>query len=275
MARPGFLGSNVANNVQVPGGVGFFFKETGSSDWLDLGALTGVSIEPTIEFLEYSTNRRGVNALAKRILTSRGLSISATLEEVNPDNLRLAFFGGANTTPSSGVAYVDTEAPLAFDGGVTSGDDFAWDLTVANATVLSVKSADGGTEYTEGGGNDYTVSATGGSGGVTRISAVAGGSLETASSVGHQIHVTYSVNSGTTDVEVSEILDDTSIVGAGQFIIRNPGGGLLQIYEFDQIEVAPAGAIDISADAVQSIPLTLTVQELNGKFGRIYTKTVS
>lgn len=271
MARPGFLGSNVANNVQVPGGVGFFFKETGASTWLDLGALTGVSIEPTIEFLEYNTNRRGVSALAKRILTSRGLAISATLEEINPDNLRLAFFGGAQATPSSGVAYVDSEAPLAISTGTSEGA-VAWDLSVPDATILTVKSADGETTYTES--SDFDVSATGGSGGVTRITAVDSTAMEDLA-VGTQIHVTYSVDSGTTDVEVSEILDDTSIVGAGQFIIRNPGGGLLQIYEFDQVEIAPAGAIDISADSVQALPLTITVQELNGKFGRIYTKTVS
>lgn len=257
MPRPGFLGGNAAKNVQVVGNVGLFVKLTGDTDWIDMGNLNNVEIEPTAEFLEYSSNRRGINAVVKRILTSRALTVNAVLEEVNPDNLRFAFLG---TAPVAGSVNIIETAVLTETGTDTVI------LPEAPLAVLQV--------YTSDGGTDVSVSTD-----PTTDLATDGVTLSIdAGHDGEEIHVVYSValtSDTSSDVEKIEILASSLISGVGQLRIRNDSGGLAQVYELDSIEIAPNGAIGVPAEEVQSLPVTLTVREKNGMFGRVYTKTIA
>lgn len=250
MPRPGFIGGNAAQNVQVVGGVKMFVKLTGSTEWVHLGAASNIEIEPTAEFLDYSSNGRGVNATVKRILTTRALAMNMVLEEINIDNLKFALLGGSPVAGS--VEVVETAI-------VTIG---AANLVVlpekANLILRAVRS--------DGGGGDYSITGFTPGGGDSTFTAI--GATE-----GDEAIVYYSVTQST-DSEKVEVLDSSLISGSAQLRIRNKHGGLAQVYELDSVEIAPNGAIGLPAEEVQSLPITMTSRELNGVFGRVYSKTV-
>lgn len=248
MTQPGKVASNLGN-VAIPHGISFFFKRSGATDWLDFGDIADVSITPVAEFLEHQSNRKGINAVVKRILTNRSLTLDMTLNEINIENMRLALYAGAHATDSINILETAT---------LTSSND-TLTLTEDADDVLVVVSEDGGTSY--------TFSHTGPSASITGL---------TPASDGETLHVTYEVAFDEGDPTVSiELLDTTTIEGMGRFQIRNNKGGFAQIFEFDDVQIAPNGAIPTPADAIQNLPLTITVQELNGKFGRVYFKDIA
>jgi len=251
--KQGYLATNIAQNVQIPHGVSFHFRRTGTSLWVDLGDLGGdVSIEPTVDFFEFQSRRSGLRGVSKRILSSRGITIEATLNEVAPENIRLAFFGGAET--SANATLYETAIPAKVGAGAGT-----WTLPdTTGVTIDSVRSIDGESTYTDG--VEYTDAA-----GV--LTAEATGAMFDAA-VGTRVHVTYSI--AKTDIKKFEMLSTTTQEGAAQFQIRNNNGGLGQIYELDSVHVAPNGALNVPVEDPQSLPVTLTAQEVNGLFGRVY-----
>jgi hypothetical protein len=256
VARPGFLGGNAAKNVQVVGGVGLFVQVEGDSRWIDLGAMSDIELEPATEFLEYNSHRRGTNALVKRILTNRALTMNATLEEVNPDNLRFAFLGGS---PISNASVNILESAV-----LTSTASDTVILPEVADDVLQVASSDGQDDLAatpSDPSNDLQTD------GITL-------NIAPGTGAGVEVHVIYHV-AQTTDSESMEILESSLLQGIAQFRIRNTQGGLAQVYEMDSIDLAPNGAVPIPQEEIQSLPVTLTVREKNGKFGRIYTQTVT
>lgn len=260
MALPGFKASNIAQNVSIGHGVKVFFMRDGTTTWLNLGDLADVSVTPSVEFLEHRSNHDGVQAVAKRILSDRSISIQAVLNEINIDNLRLALYGGAAATGSLNV--ISTSVPKR-----TASDTFV--LPEAVESIISITSTDGDTAYVET--TDWTL----GSDGVT-ISIVASSSLDTdLPNEGDQVHVVYQVQFASADTRKIEILDQTTIEGQIQFQIRNNEGGLAQIIELDLVQISPNGAIPVPPDAIQNLPLTITGQVLNGNFGRVYVKNVA
>lgn len=256
MAKPGFLGGNAAQNVQVVGGVRMFVQLTGSADWIDLGNAANIEVEPTAEFLEYSTNMEGVNAVVKRILTSRGLSVNMVLEEINLENLKFAFLG-ADFDQTKSINAIETAVVQIGSAGTGT-------LPEGALSILSYKQDDGtalgALVHTPGSANFSIISPF-----------AANGSF---------VHMTYEPTDGTfpsatESAQSSEILDSSLISGSGQLRIRNTHGGLAQVYEFDQIEISPNGAIGVPAEEIQSLPVTMIAREVNGKFGRVYSKTIA
>jgi hypothetical protein len=265
MARAGYLGSNVSRNMQIPHGVRIMFKRTGAgTNWIDMGDVSDLSVTPLAEFLEHFSNQDGRNALAKRILTNRGVSIEATLNEINAENLKLAFLGGNTSNTASTVKVTTSEVVASISASgfpiwLLSDDPAGTDKT---ASVLRVASEDGDISYTDyevaGISSPYYVRDAGGT----------GGGLD-ALPIGTKIHITYETELSTTGTTFT-ILDDTSVEGQLQFQIRNMEGGLAQILELDSVTIAPSGAITVPVDAVQQLPLTITAQIVNGEFGRMH-----
>lgn len=74
-----------------------------AADWKSLGIAKDISINAEATALEHFSNYRGARAKDREVTTERKLSIDFTLEEINIDNLKLAFgFGIENaTTPTT------------------------------------------------------------------------------------------------------------------------------------------------------------------------------
>lgn len=248
----GYLGSNISRNVQIPHGVRLMFLESGTTSWINLGDLSDVSVTPLAEFLEAFSNHDGKNALVKRILTNRGISIECTLNEINVENLKLVFMGGATGTQTKTIQVAETLTGYEDANGsvlYTLGD------TPAIGSTITVRPEAGGTPYNET--SDYTVS----SGVLTAVSAA----LDVD---GNKVHVSYETSLGS--ATKFEVLGNTEIEGQAQFQIRNQDGGLSQILELSSVTIAPTGAIATPVDAIQTLPLTLTAQAVNGSFGDMF-----
>jgi len=256
MARPGYLGGNTARNTQVVGAVKLFIRLDGFTDWINLGSMSGIELEPTSEYLEYSSHGRGVNAVVKRILTSRSMSMSFTLEEINSDNLRYAFLGDQQVSGTVNIL----ESGIFTVG---SSDDIV--LDTPSVAIPQAYSLDGEERYLMS-GTEPTINYT-----------LLNGFGYPVPPEGTDVMVIYwpDDKAAGTDTEKFEMLASSVVSGDVQFRIRNKHGGLAQIYEFDSVELAPTGAVGVAAEEIQSIPMQLTIRELSSKFGRVYTKSVA
>ncbi len=260
MALPGFLGSNIARNVDFGHTVRLFVKRTGTTEWLDLGDLDEVNITPTVEVFEHTSNHDGRTAIAKRIVQTKALSLGVVLNEVNIANLRFGLFAGAAQTGS--INAIATETPK-----VTSSNTLV--LSEVANTVISVRSEDGETTYALT--TDYPLD----SDGVT-INIVSSSSLDTDTATDDKIHVTLDVAfGGAAPTRKIELLDVGIIEGVAQFQIRNSEGGLSQIMELDAVSITPNGDLGVPKDGIQSIPITIAANILNGQFGRVYLTDVA
>ena len=105
----GYLAPNVSKNTQIPHGVNLLFKRTGETSFIDLGDIADLSINPAVEFLEYFSSHDAKQSLAKRISQQKTLTIDATVNEVAPETLRLAFYGGAASTTAAPLTATSIE----------------------------------------------------------------------------------------------------------------------------------------------------------------------
>lgn len=258
MALPGYLAPNISRNVGIAHGIRLYFRRDGETAWVDLGDITDPALTPVTEFLEYFSNHDGRNALATRILQNRGLTMNVTVTEINLENLRFALYGGSISSGSINVIAQTTPT-------VTAGNTLV--LPESATSVISVKSENGETTYAVTSSYTHTP-------GSATITIVASGALDAATIAGDKVHVVYQVAFPGSSTRKFTLLDSTSVNGSVQFQIRNQGGGLAQIVELDDVQIAPNGDIGIAVDAVQSLPLTLTAQIAGGVFGRVYMKNV-
>jgi len=246
MVQAGYSAPNIAKNVSIAHGVRLFFQRDTGTSWLCLGDITDLSVNPVAEFVEHFSNHDGQNALSKRILQNKSMTIDATLNEINDENLQLMLLGGTYATGS--VNYLYQETLTAVDGG-------PW--TTAETMIASsvvVKLEDG----TLVGSGDYTA--------LSKTITDSG----TAMTGITKINVQYTV--ALTGARQTELLNDTNITGAVQFHILNNAGGVAQIYEFDSCFISPNGSISLPADGIQTLPLTITTLIKNNKIGRSYFK---
>jgi len=251
----GFPTPNLSKNASIAHGVKLFFKdETAATPaWRDLGDLSDLTVNPTAEFVEHFSVHDGRNALAKRILSSRSLTIDATLNEIQRDNLRLALLGG--TPVDDGAIDYQFAEVLSED---TAGNTF----TLSNIPkAASVKVYLEGEESAEtGGGTDYSINDS--TGVVTAVSA--------AMLAATKIRVEYTVVlASATKVE---LFGETNFHGGVQFHVLNNEGGVLQIMELDDAFLSPSGSMNIPMDGLQSLPITITSLVKNGLIGRSYFK---
>jgi hypothetical protein len=98
---------DAGKDITVPGGVKVFFTETGGTE-RDLGNIVGdsVSIARDTEELEHFTNRSGQRRKDKVITVEESAQIDFELDEINVENLRYFFKGGAISTVGAGTTAV-------------------------------------------------------------------------------------------------------------------------------------------------------------------------
>lgn len=250
----GYLAPNVAKNTLIPHGVSMLFKRDGATDYVNLGDLSDVSITPTIEFLEYSSSRFAKSAIEKRIGQNKGITIEATVNEVAPETLRIAFFGNAKT--DAAVTNTIIEKVTLPAGMTSSGGDYDAPLSGNPDAITSVTTADGAT----------TLAAT-----AYSISGVPDNTLRffdgnAYTYAGQDLIVTYTFATAAT-ASTFEIGKEDQQTGAVQFHVRNNEGGLGQRILLEKVHIAASGAIPIAPDAVQNFPITITALVKNGKLG--------
>jgi len=254
----GYLAPNPSRNANIAGGIRFYFRESGQVNFGDLGSITDVNKTPGTEFFVFNSTHGGRLSEAKKVLQTRSLEINLTAQETTPMSLRFGLFGGDEETGSINIPA--TATPVRSSGTFTLSE-----TTIVG--VIEVRSEDGDTLYEVS--TDYTVSGN-------VITIVPSGNLDVASpNDGDKVHVLYRVQLSGATTRKFELLDNTEVIGAAQFHVRNQDGGLAQIYEFDQVQISPDGSISFADDDVQTIPLLVSCQELNGQFGRVYYTDIS
>ena len=260
----GYLAPNIAKNTLIPHGVQMLFKRTGTTQFLDLGDLSDVSMTPTVEFLEYSTNRFAKSAIAKRIGQNKGMTIEASINEITPELLRVAFYGTAKADVAILTMTHIEKLTVADNPSPTDGDTTVT-LAFAATEIVSVKSADGATTYTDA--TDYASTGVAEAGVATLTikdaDSPASGSIPASS----DIVVEYKYEK--TSAEKIEIGGSDQQTGVVEFHIRNNEGGLGQVITLDDVHVSTNGAIPLSPDAVQNFPVTVTSLVKNGTLGHI------
>lgn len=273
----GYLAPNIAKNTLIPHGVQMLFKRTGSTSFVDLGDLSDVSLTPTVEFLEYSSNQAAKAAIAKRIGQNKGMTIEATINEITPEALRIAFYGNAATTSAVGSPEVLTAVEkITIPAGSTG--EVAMDILFNAASIVSVKGV-GGKVYEGSSGvtsgvdsQDWFYDITGGANknlslvAETAPTPTAGGAeIEIdAASADLDLIVEYTYTKAVDKLEIGKEDQQTGIV---EFHIRNNEGGLGQVITLDDVHVATSGAIPLAPDAVQNFPITVTALVKNGTLG--------
>lgn len=257
----GYNASNPTRNVQIPGGLRFYFRRTGDTNFEPVGAISDVQATPEVTEFIFNSTYDGISTEAKRLVSSVSLSFSMTLNEINVPNLRHIFLANAEATGSINI--VSDTAPTRTSAGTFVLPEAGGDIV----SVTSVRSEDGETEYTVT--TDYTVSGN-------TITIVSSSSLDTASpNEGDRIHVLYTVAMPGASTRSVEMMQDTQISGAAQFHVRNQDGGLAQIYELDAVVLTPSGSVPFAVDANQTLPLQVSVQESGGNYGRIYMRDIT
>ena len=259
----GYLAPNIAKNTLIPHGVQMLFKRTGTTTFLDLGDLSDVSMTPTVEFLEYSTSRFAKSAIAKRIGQNKGMTIEASINEITPELLRVAFYGTAKTDVAT-LTMTHIEKLTVADNPSPDANTTVT-LSFAATEIVSVKSADGATTYTDTTDYSSTGSASSGSTVLTIVDAdsPASGNIPASS----DIVVEYKYEKAS--AEKIEIGGSDQQTGVVEFHIRNNEGGLGQVITLDDVHIATNGAIPLAPDAVQNFPITVTALVKNGTLGHI------
>lgn len=249
----GYLAPNIAKNTLIPHGVSMLFKRTGDTYYTNLGDLSDISITPTIEFLEYSTNRFAKSAIAKRIGQNKAITIEATINEVAPETLRIAFYGDAGGAEAALTDMKMTER-ITVPAGISSADqtiDLSFVATAIDEVRPASASANSGNAYIAN--TDYSLN----SGDLV---------VETGAGIGAEdIIVTYTYTSPS--AKTIEIGKEDQQTGEVQFHIRNNEGGLGQRITLGDVHISPSGAIPVAPDAVQNFPITVTALVKNGKLG--------
>jgi hypothetical protein len=79
-------------NYQLPGSVSLWFRSRGTTGpWDDLGNVINPNIEQLLEELEHFSQRRGLRAKDKEVISQREAQLKFSIDEFNVENLRKAF----------------------------------------------------------------------------------------------------------------------------------------------------------------------------------------
>jgi hypothetical protein len=256
----GYPTPNLSRNIAIAHGVKLFFKDETKTTpvFHDLGDLSDLTVTPVVEFVEHFSNHDGRNSLAKRIVQSRSLTIEATLNEINEENLKIAFFGGTKD-PSGTINYQFSE--VLSEG---AADTFTLTHTPVADSVLAYKEKDETAVTNSGdsggsGGADFTYTSN-------TLTAVGSGALDGET----KIRVEYTV--AMTSATKTELFGETEIHGAIQLHVLNNQGGVAQIFSIEDALITPSGSLNYPVDGIQSIPITIRSLAKNGKIGDVYLK---
>lgn len=254
---------NSSNNINIPHGVSAWFQKDYAGEFQELGDLSvdGVTLAP--EFVDFESYRQGVRSVRKRILTNRAASVAATLNEPSIVNFQRMLYGGAIASSQSKNALEGRQLTVLEDTtgtyvnlGASEGNVSWADITVSgiyqDTDVLEATSITPSNAVPDTNGFVYFA--------------------DTNVAAGATVYVKYSIaNTGLYSTELFGSSDAT-IEGACQLQARNQNGGILQIWDLASVQIAPNGDISYPLDAVQQLPMLLTLQERGGTFGTIYMK---
>ena len=259
---------NNPDNLNVPSAVSVWFDKDWAGTWVELGdcVVDGVDLAP--EFAEHRSYRNGINALRKRILTAKAGTINITLNEPNLLNLQRGVYGG--TIETSGVTAPTIREGRMMqltDGGSGAGSHY-FDIDEEDTNAVAGLSATSDFEIYAAA--DYLEAIDLQDSGDTWVNSVGQYVHATLSDLTAWYYVKYNWTAPGT-INRTEIFGVNVIEGACQIQARNFEGGSDQVWYLNSVNLAPNGTIPTPLDAIQTIPVTLSLQERNGGFGHIYS----
>lgn len=254
---------NSVNNINIPHNVSLWFDRDFSGTFVELGDVADVAVTLAPEFADFRSYRNGINALRKRLLTAEAASISAVLNEPNIRNLERVGFGSA---PVSGQSTTVLEGKhLDIKERVTGAGDLVFNMADAgetdfgNITITGIYAATDVLEAT----NLIAANLAVDTDGMVDLG-------ETDFTLSDTHYVRY-------EVAVSSLFSTTifgaasaTVEGAAKLQSRNLSGGVKQIWDIASVHLAPNGDLPYPLDAVQTIPILLTLQERASLWGTIY-----
>lgn len=254
---------NSTNNINLAHNVSLWFQQDYAGDYYELGDLVvdGVTLAP--EFAEHRSYRNGINALRKRLLMNRAASVSATLNEPNIRNLQRVLYGGSVQTGQSVTAYEGKHLTVQDDGGIYIDLADAGESDFDNIAVTGLYNATDVLEATNLIASNLLPDTDG------RVDIDA---TDTGLADGDIIYVRYEITVST--LFATEIFGTTAatLEGAAQLQARNLQGGVVQLWDLASVTLAPNGDLVYPLDAIQTVPVLMTLQERSGTFGTVYAK---
>lgn len=226
----------------VPAGVRLCFDR--GLGYLDLGNLVSPSIEMAIETLEHFSSRSGTRGRDKTRVTSRAMTLTASLDEINPNNLQLMFGGGAISDVAAGISQI-TDEVVTLSG--TDVSTFSLPLSAVTPGVV-VKSPDGLTTYTAT--DDYLVDTL--AGGIKR--AASGSEIED----GDQVKASYNWDAPAR--QKFPILAGARVEGFVRFVMQ-PTDGPQVVIRSMKAEIIANGSLTLDDTAWMELPITINVLE--------------
>jgi len=252
---------NSSGNINIPHGISAWFKKDWTGGFLELGdmVIDGVALSP--EFVDFESVRAGIRAIRKRILTNRAASVSATLNEPSIVNFQRLLYGGDITSAQAvtlqegrPITVQDDTNGTFIDLGSLEGNE-RW----SNIIVTGIFEGSDVLEGTE----VAPTNAVPDTNGYIYFS-------ETDIVAGDTVYVKYTISKA--GLYKTEIFgsSEATIEGEMQIQARNQNGGVLQVWDLASVQLAPNGDITYPIDAVQTLPMLITLQERGGTFGDIY-----
>lgn len=253
---------NSSNNINIPDTVSMWFQENFTGNFRELGDLIVDGISLTPEFLDFRSYRNGLNAIRKRLLTAKNATMTLTLNEPNIENLKRVTFGGAIASGDSITVFEGRHLTVGRDATNEYIDlTDAGETDLGNITVTDIYAISDVTEAT----NLISANGTPDTDGKFYFDGTDAGAGE-----GTVVLVKYQI--AATGLHSTEIYGSATatIQGAARMQARNTQGGVFQVWDLASVTLAPNGDMPFPLDAIQTIPLTATLEERSGTFGKVY-----
>jgi len=250
-------------NYQLPGSVCLFFRKKGSTsyaDWKSLGNIIDPAIAAEIERLEHFSQRRGLRAKDRELVSERSATLNFSIDEIARDTLEYMF--GTEDAHSDSTVNVPNEGVFTNPGGGFSIDlgPNADGLIAASVVVrgINLEPAAGPTVYATPA--DYTVDAPNG-----EIDITVAGALDPGPS---EVHVFWEK---TVNTQKFEIFPGDNVEGEAKFAVMTPGG-IQYVLEMKNVSITNNGDITIGdGTAFQEVPLSLNIlADVNGELGTLH-----
>lgn len=247
-----------SRNTLVPGRVSVFFRREGllgAADWQDLGHAMEPTVDQGSEQLDHFSQRRGERVKDRSLIVERNMQLTFRGDEINMDNLRLAF--GGSLAPVNDNAIVHDSKVM-----VNPGNPGTIDIGATNLAAVVVRSEGLETPVVYATPADYTVVlATG------IITIAVGGALANAGTV-PRVHVYWEKSVTSKSFEAH---DGQEIRGEAKLQILGKGGARLQVHA-KRVVVKVNGGINFGEGATwQEFPLLMEIlADDDGKMPKLH-----
>lgn len=246
-------------NAIVPGRVSVFFRKEGlltPADWMDLGHVLEPVVSQDVERMDHFSNRRGERVKDKSLITERSMRIGFRGDELNMDNLRLAFGGSVADGDDNAIVH---ESKVF----VNPGNPGTIDLGAVNLANVVLRSEGLETPVVYVSPGDYTVVlATG------IVTIVAGPGLLANAGTVPRVHAYWDKSVTSRSFEVH---DGQEIKGEAKFQMLGKGGVRLQMHA-KKVVLTVNGDINFGEGAAwQEFPLSMEVlADDDGKMPKLH-----